>query len=165
MPDPPSPTLGTLLRHLIEQLDGAVEESYALSGLDYRPRYTPIVRALIECGPASIRAISRSAGITHSAVSQTVAQMQERGLVQFESGGDARERIVALTPAAKTMIPRLQQHWRATNAAADVLDSELSAPLSKLLREAIAALERRPFAQRIQTAAAKHQRSGSRKKR
>jgi DNA-binding MarR family transcriptional regulator len=160
----PNPTLGTLLRHLIEKLDGAVEESYVLSGLDYRPRYTPVVRALIESGPASIRAISRSAGITHSAVSQTVAQMMERGLVQFESGGDARERIVALTPAAKAMIPKLQQHWRATNAAADALDTELSMPLSTLLREAIEALDRRSFAQRIGAAAAKHKRSPSRKK-
>lgn len=164
MPDRPHPTLGTLLRHLIEKLDGAVEESYVQSGLDYRPRYTPVVRALMESGPASIRAISRNAGITHSAVSQTVAQMLERGLVRFEAGGDARERIVALTPAAKAMIPKLQQHWRATNAAAEALDTELSMPLSKLLHEAIEALERRSFAQRIGAAATKHKRSRSRKK-
>lgn len=164
MPARPNATLGTLLRHLIEKLDGAVEESYTQSGLDYRPRYTPVVRALIESGPASIRAISRSAGITHSAVSQTVAQMMERGLVQFEAGGDARERIVALTPAAQAMIPKLQQHWHATNAAADALDTELSMPLSKLLHEAIEALDRRSFAQRIGSAAGKQQRSRSRKK-
>jgi DNA-binding MarR family transcriptional regulator len=160
----PNPTLGTLLRHLIEKLDGAVEESYSQSGLDYRPRYTPIMRALIESGPASIRAISRGAGITHSAVSQTVAQMMERGLVRFEAGGDARERIVALTPAAEAMIPKLQQHWRATNAAADALDTELSMPLSQLLREAIEALDRRSFGQRIGVAATKHKRAKSRKK-
>lgn len=160
----PDPTLGTLLRHLIEKLDGAVEESYVQSGLDYRPRYTPVVRALIASGPASIRAISRSAGITHSAVSQTVAQMMDRGLVKFEPGGDARERIVALTPAAKAMIPKLQQHWQATNAAAAALDTELSMPLSQLLREAIDALDRRSFAQRIGTTTTKPKRSSSRKK-
>jgi DNA-binding MarR family transcriptional regulator len=164
MPARPNPTLGTLLRHLIEKLDGAVEQSYVQSGLDYRPRYTPVVRALLESGPASIRAISRSAGITHSAVSQTVAQMMERGLVRFEAGGDARERIVALTPTAKGMIPKLQLHWQATNAAAHMLDTELSMPLSDLLREAIEALDRAPFAQRIAAAAIKHKRSESRKK-
>jgi DNA-binding MarR family transcriptional regulator len=164
MPAQPNATLGTLLRHLIEKLDGAVEQSYAQSGMDYRPRYTPVVRALIESGPASIRTISRSAGITHSAVSQTVAQMMERGLVSFEPGGDARERIVALTPVAKAMIPKLQQHWQATNAAAHVLDTELSMPLSDLLREAIDALDRSSFAQRIDTAAVKYKRSTSRKK-
>lgn len=164
MPAGPNITLGTLLRHLIEKLDGAVEQSYAQSGLDYRPRYTPVVRALMESGPASIRSISRSAGITHSAVSQTVAQMMERGLVRFEPGSDARERIVALTLAAQSMIPKLQQHWYATNAAAQMLDSELSMPLSDLLREAIDALDRAPFGQRIAAAAPKRKRSNSRKK-
>lgn len=143
-------TLGTLLRHLIEKLDGAVEQSYAESGLDYRPRYTPIVRALMELGPASIRSISRSAGVTHSAASQTVSQMIEKGLLHFEPGSDARERIVAFTPTAEKLIPKLQEHWNATNAAAERLDSELSMPLSALLREAIEALDRAPFSARIQ---------------
>jgi DNA-binding MarR family transcriptional regulator len=156
MSAPSTATLGTLLRHLLEKLDGAVEESYAKAGLDYKPRYTPVVRALIALGPASIRAISRSAGITHSAVSQTVAQMVERGLVEYQSGGDARERIVALTPTAKAMIPALERRWQATNSAAKVLDAELSASLSELLREAIDALDRTPFAHRIDKAAAKH---------
>jgi DNA-binding MarR family transcriptional regulator len=165
MPAPSSATLGTLLRHLVEKLDAAVEHRYVQSRLDYRPRYTPVVRALMTSGPASIRAISRSAGITHSAVSQTVAQMMERGLVKFEPGGDARERIVALTATAKAMVPKLEQHWQATNAAARMLDTELSMPLSDLLREAIDALDRSSFTERIATAAAKHKRSQSRKKR
>ncbi|MFC4311809.1 MarR family winged helix-turn-helix transcriptional regulator [Steroidobacter flavus] len=164
MPARPTPTLGTLLRHLIEKLDGAVEQSYVESGLAYRPRYTPVMRALMESGPTSIRSISRSAGITHSAASQTVAQMVEKGLVQLEPGSDARERIVALTPVAKAMIPKLEQHWRATNDAARMLDSELSTPLSDLLREAIAALDRASFTQRIDAASLKHKRSKSRKK-
>ncbi len=164
MPARANATLGTLLRHLIEKLDGAVEQSYVESGLAYRPRYTPVMRALIESGPASIRSISRSAGITHSAASQTVAQMVENGLVRLEQGSDARERIVALTPAAKKMIPKLEQHWRATNDAARILDSELSMPLSDLLREAIDALDRASFGKRIDAAAAQHKRSKSRKK-
>lgn len=162
MPVRRTATLGTLLRHLIEKLDGAVEQSYAASGLDYRPRYTPIVRALLELGPASIRAISRSAGVTHSAASQTVAQMLEKGLVRYEPGSDARERIVALTPTAEAMIPALRRHWDATNTAAARLDSELSMPLSDLLREAIEALDRAPFGERIQ-AATKSKRAKSRK--
>lgn len=158
------PTLGTLLRHLLEKLDGAVERSYVESGLEYRPRYTPVMRVLIESGPTSIRSIARTAGITHSAASQTIAQMIEKGLVQLKPGSDARERIVVLTPVAKAMIPKLERHWRATNDAARMLDSELSTPLSDLLREAIAALDRASFKQRIDAASAKHERSQSRKK-
>jgi len=92
-------------------------------------------------------------GITHSAVSQTVSQMRKRGLVSFRSGGDARERIVCLTPKAEAMVPALKTHWAATNAAAKRLDRELSMPLTELIGEAIRALERRTFIERIDRAA------------
>jgi len=153
-PPTPTPTLGTLLRHLIELLDGAVEQAYRASGLDYRPRYTPVVKALTALGPVSIRAISRQAGISHSAASQTVSQMARAGLVVLAPGQDGRERIVALTPRAQAMLPAVTRQWWAVNAAAAGLDAELSAPLSALLVETIAALQRRPFGDRIDQAAA-----------
>lgn len=151
-------TLGTLLRHLLEQLDGAVEAAYASAGLDYRPRYTPIVRALRVLGPASIRAVAERAGITHSAVSQTVAQMAKRRLVKLTPGADARERIVALTPAALAMLPQLEKQWALTNAASEALSAELSASLFDVVREALAALDKRPFPDRLAALARKDRR-------
>lgn len=151
------PTLGTQLRHLLELLDSAVEQAYGDAGLDYRPRYTPVVRVLCELGPVSIRTIADRARITHSAASQTVAQMVERGLVRLAAGSDGRERVVSLTSQAEAIVPALEHHWAATNAAAAALDAELSSPLSTVVAEAIAALERQPFAARI----AHHARSSS----
>lgn len=148
-----SPTLGTLVRRLIELLDGEVEAAYAASGLAWRPRYTPVLRALMSLGPASIKALALKIGISHSAVSQTVSQMAKDGLVTLKPGADARERIVVLTSKTETLIPALQRQWAATNAAADQLDAELSAPLSEVLKEAIAALNQRPFGERIAAAA------------
>ncbi|QDE84897.1 MarR family winged helix-turn-helix transcriptional regulator [Myxococcus xanthus] len=142
--------LGPLLRNLIEQLDGAVEQAYQRSGVDCRPRYTPIVRTLMAQGPVSIRAIAQQADVSHSAVSQTVSQMVNAGLVELQPGADARERIVALTPRARTMLPALERQWAATNAAADQLDKELSAPLSRILVEALQALERESFDTRLE---------------
>jgi hypothetical protein len=52
--------LGTLMRHvpeLLELLDGDVARIYADLGVpDYRPRYSPVVRALVTLGPLSDRA-------------------------------------------------------------------------------------------------------------
>jgi|SRR5579871_2667960 len=145
-------TLGTLLRHLADILDLAVEQAYARSGLDYRPRYTPVFRALLALGPSSIQALAVQAGITHSAASQTVAEMAKHGWVHLEKGADARQRIVTLTHVAEEAIPVLRRHWAITNLAANSLDRELSVPLTDLLREAIAALERTPFIERIERA-------------
>jgi len=146
---PASPTLGTLLRHLLEMLDGDVEAAYVAAGLAWRPRYTPVLRGLLSLGPVSIKALALKIGISHSAVSQTVAQMAKDALVDLKPGADARERIVVLTPKAEAMIPALQRQWAAVNAAADDLDAELTAPLSDTIQDAIAALNRRPFRQRI----------------
>lgn len=146
---PASPSLGTLLRHLVELLDGDVEASYISADLAWRPRYTPVLRGLLSLGPVSIKALALKIGISHSAVSQTVAQMAKDALVDLKPGADARERIVVLTPKAEAMIPALQRQWAAVNAAADDLDAELSAPLSDTIQETIAALNRRPFRQRI----------------
>ncbi len=147
---PASPTLGTLVRHLIDLLDQDVEAAYAAAGLTWRPRYTPVLRALMATGPSSIRLLSRHIGISHSAVSQTVSQMVKDGLVELRPGDDARERIVVLTGRTEKMIPDLQRQWAATNAAAAQLDAELSAPLSRIVGEAIDALTHRPFGERIQ---------------
>ena len=73
--------LGTRLRHLIELLDGGVNESYDHVAPGYRARFTPVLRALDALGTASIREIACHADMTHSSVSQTVAQMRREGLV------------------------------------------------------------------------------------
>ena len=143
-------TLGTLLRHLVELLDSDVETGYREAGLDYRPRYTPVMRLLTDQGPSTIRAISQFSGITHSAASQTVAEMVRRGLAKAEPGEDGRERIIRLTKAGQALLPELKQQWQATNAAAAELSEQIGVPLEDVITQAIAALEERSFLERIQ---------------
>jgi len=146
--------LGTRLRHLLDLLDGDVAEVYRDLGLPwFRPRFTPIVRMLADAGPSPIRAIARAIGVTHSAASQTVTQMAREELVLLTPGADARQRIVRLAPRAEALLPTLDAEWRATTAAAAALEAELPYPLTRLIAEALDALERRPMRQRIAEAA------------
>lgn len=146
-------TLGTLLRHVIELLDGAVEQNYVDVGLDYRPRYTPVLGSLLAIGPASIKALASHAGLTHSAASQTVAQMKKSGLVNVQRGEDQRQQVVSLSPKAVAMVPAVQHVWQVTNEAARDLENELAYPLAQLLDETISALERQSFSERLGSAA------------
>jgi DNA-binding MarR family transcriptional regulator len=141
------------LRHLLELLDGDVAAVYEEEGLQYRPRFTPIMRALASGDSIAIRDLAAAARITHSAASQSVARMKQMGLVEQAGAkdGDARERAVRLTRRGKALLPKLEVRWRATNAAAEELDKELSQRLTVCVEEAIAALEARPFKQRIRT--------------
>jgi DNA-binding MarR family transcriptional regulator len=145
--------LGTLLRHLLELLDGEVQRAYDALGLDYRPRYTPVVAALLELGPSSIQDIARAAHITHSAASQTVAQMAAKGLVRVKAGRDLRHRVVHVGPKLEPMLPALRRQWAAAAAAAAALDAELPSGLADVVKAAIEALERVPFRARMRTAA------------
>lgn len=147
--------LGTQLRHLIELLDGDVAQQYKDAGLDYRPRYTPIMRALQALETASIGQIAEAAGITQPAATQTVSLMKKDGLVTVEHGEDGRRRLVRLSTEGRTRLPALESCWAATKAAADDLDAQLASPLSKCLIEAIAALEAKPFLARIREARAR----------
>ncbi|MEV4483061.1 MarR family winged helix-turn-helix transcriptional regulator [Micromonospora coxensis] len=151
MPESTGPALlGTRLRHLLELLDGDVAAVYADLGLPgFRPRYTPVVRALAAGGPRSIRELAEATGVTHSAASQTVAQMARDGLVTLAPGADARQRIVRLTARAESLLPVLDAEWAATTAAARRFEAELPYPLSRLVDEALAALGRRSMRQRV----------------
>jgi DNA-binding MarR family transcriptional regulator len=145
--------LGTRLRHLIELLDRDLTIVYRDSGLaGYRPRYTPVIRALLALGPSPLTAIASYSHVTHSAVSQTVAEMRRRKLVTDVPGSDARARTIALAPVGKRLVSQVEAHWQATTRAAAALDRELSAPLSIVADEAIAALERQPFRARVRAA-------------
>jgi DNA-binding MarR family transcriptional regulator len=146
--------LGTQLRHLIELLDGAVEEAYATAKLsDYRPRFTPVMRVLSTRQQVTIGDIAELAGITQPAATQTVALMQRKGLLEIEAGAqDARQRMVSLSANGKALLPRVAECWLATKLAADSLDAELDVPLSHCLAQAIEALAQRTFGERIQSA-------------
>jgi DNA-binding MarR family transcriptional regulator len=142
--------LGTRVRHLLDLLDGAVAEAYAREGLNWRPRYTPVMRALLAAEPRTVGEIADAAGITQPAATQTVSLMIRDGLVSSAAGAtDARRRMIRLTPAGRAIVPRLQACWGATAAAAAGLDAELAHPLAQALAEAIAALERKSFAERL----------------
>lgn len=144
------PTLGTQLRHLLELLDGAVAQSYRDAGLSYRPRYTPVVRVLIDRESATISEIAEAAHITQPAATQTIALMIKEGLVSAEQGAqDGRQRLIRLTDAAHELLPRIQACWQATATAAAHFDAELALPLSRAVAEAIANLEAKPFSERI----------------
>ena len=74
------------MRHVLELLDGDVAQVYSDLGVpDYRPRYSPVVRALVARGPMSIRDLAGAVGVTHSAASQTAAQMARDGLLTWSA--------------------------------------------------------------------------------
>jgi DNA-binding MarR family transcriptional regulator len=147
------PGLSTRLRILLEAMDADVGVALADLGLtDYRTRYSAVIRRLT-AGPGTIGDVAEALSVTHSAASQTVAEMERRGLLALRPGADARQRVVTLTAKAKRLLPAINAEWEATDLASAALEAELPYPLSRLIDELGAALERRRFRQRIADAA------------
>jgi DNA-binding MarR family transcriptional regulator len=150
-----TPGLGPRLRVLLEEMDADVGVALADLGLrDYRTRYSAVIRLVERAGPSTIRDVADELQVTHSAASQTVAEMERRGLVTLRPGADARQRRVELTEESRRLLPAIDAEWTATDAASAALDAELPYPLSTLIDDLAAALKRRRFRDRIADAAA-----------
>lgn len=149
--------LGTLLRRLQELTDGELESVYLSQGLDYLPRYTPIIKVLTKESGLTLRQIAAFAGVSQPAVSQTISKMLAAGLVMVSIGKDARERQVRLTESAENLLPKLHVIWEASDVAARSLEHDIGRALHKTLTDAISALEARSFGARLHEALEKSQ--------
>jgi DNA-binding MarR family transcriptional regulator len=142
--------VGTWQRHLLDEMDDDIAMVLADLGTPgFRPRFSPIVRALVALGPVPIRDLAAAIGVTHSAASQTVAQMSSRGFIVIEPGADARQRVVHLTAKTRALLPQINAEWAATVSAVTELDAELPVPLAEFVSALAAALDRRRFRQRM----------------
>jgi len=143
-----APGLGELLRHLGDLVDRGSEARYEEIGLDYRPRYTPILRA-IEAGATTVNDITQASHLSQGAVSQTLGLMAETGLITRHALPDGRKSEVRLTDAGKTLMERASRQWSVIFSTLDELEAEIGHPLRAVLNDAVTALKQRSFAQRL----------------
>jgi DNA-binding MarR family transcriptional regulator len=130
-------------------MDDSLGDLYRDLGIEgVSTRFSMAIMFLAD-GDATIRSLAERCGVTHSAMSQSVAAMKTAGLVTSAPGADARSRVVALTDEGRSLAPLLWDEWYATEAAVAELDAELARPVSAVVAEIDAALDREPFADRV----------------
>jgi DNA-binding MarR family transcriptional regulator len=124
---------GTRLRRLSEGLDRDVQALYREAGVDFEPRWFPVVTALAERGPATVGELAEVLGVSHAAVSQVRAQLADRGLLRTElDARDHRRQILGLTDAGFAAIAPLRPLWAAITAATVELSAEVPGLLPAL---------------------------------
>jgi len=145
------PGLGELLRYVGELVDQGAEEHYRAMSLNYRARYTPILRAL-HAGAQTVTDITARTRLTQGAISQSVALLESDGLIVRHAVDDGRKSGIQLTKAGRALAAKLEQHWVATFAAIASLEEEIGCPLLQSLEKAAQALEHRGFSARLTAA-------------
>ena len=109
--------IGTRMRRLYEQMSADADRVYKETGTDFRVGYFYVVYALHKRGSMPISEISRLAGFSHSAVSQTVKKLMKFGWLETCSTEDGRQKLVSLTDAGNKLIEELMPLWLALERA------------------------------------------------
>lgn len=142
------PGLGELLRYVGELVEQGAEEHYRAMNLNYRARYTPVLRAL-GAGADTVTDITARTHLTQGAISQTVALLEADGLIQRNAVDDGRKSGIQLTKEGRTLVGKLTGHWDATFKAIARLEDEIGHPLLHALEATATALEREGFSARL----------------
>jgi SAM-dependent methyltransferase/DNA-binding MarR family transcriptional regulator len=147
----PAPGLGELLRYVGELVDREAGEVYDSLGMSYRPRYTPVLRAM-SLGAGTVTDITALTHVTQGAISQTIGLMVADGLVEREQLPDGRKSGIRLTGKGRELIESLKSHWEITFAAIIGLEKQIGFPLRRVLGDTATALESKGFAARLEEA-------------
>jgi len=116
---------GSRLRRLSEAFLADVNKIYTEHGLLFDAAWFPVFYILSRQETVSIKDISEELGISHSAVSQLVSSLQQKGLTKTTTADDdARKKVVSFTTKGKKLQQQVQPVWDALQQAMQALASE-----------------------------------------
>ncbi|MGH1366849.1 MAG: MarR family winged helix-turn-helix transcriptional regulator [Calditrichia bacterium] len=125
--------LGTRLKRLSDRFLSEITVVYKKLGIQFEPSWFPIMYLLREHDELLITEIAAELEITHSAVSQLVAVLQKKKIINtIPDQSDRRKRIVRLSEAGEEMLNSLSGVWDAMEYSLNEL-FESGAHLPKLL--------------------------------
>jgi DNA-binding MarR family transcriptional regulator len=115
-----------------------VNKIYRSHKIHFDASWFPVFYLLSESEEVSIRNISDTLHISHSAASQMVSNLQEKGLVKsVVSKKDARHKVVTFTAKGEKLLHKVQPVWNAMEKAMEELGKE-TAEGRKMLNALIA---------------------------
>lgn len=144
--------LGSRLRRVSEYFITEINKVYQSEGIDFEAGWFPLFYLLGTKGQLSIRAVSDTLLVSHSASSQLVSQFRKNGIVKISrSAEDRRKQLVSLTENGQDLFRRMEPLWATMS---DAIQHVITAnPVTASLLSAISALEvefeRTPLSERI----------------
>ena len=135
---------------LLHNMDDEIARVYADNGIaDLKTNWVPVILKLHARGPMTIADLARGLDQTHSAMSQKVAAMRDKGWLSTEPGPDARSKKVRLTVRAEQIADKLAAEWNATEASLEELEAQLPYSLTRVAADVRLALANKSFHDRI----------------
>ncbi|MBO9632997.1 MAG: MarR family transcriptional regulator [Chitinophagaceae bacterium] len=117
--------LGSRLRRLSESFLADVNKVYDEHQLKFDASWFPVFYILSKQKQVSIRYIADELAVSHSAVSQLVSSLQEKGLVKTTaSAEDGRKKVVSFTSKGQKLQQQIEPVWNALTKAMEELAKE-----------------------------------------
>jgi DNA-binding MarR family transcriptional regulator len=105
--------LGSRLKRLGDRALAEIREVYKASGVDFEISWFPVFYVLHERGTCSIQEISENLEVSHSAISQLMANLERQELIELRtSEEDQRKKEIHLTEKGKRLMTEIAPIWR-----------------------------------------------------
>ncbi len=140
--------LSTRLQRLSEQLrkDGAL--LYKTFGIDFEPKWFPVIYTLYHKEVLSVVEIAAEIGYTHPSTISLLRELEKQKLIRSKKDkADERKRLIMLTPKGRELILQMKPVWEImTTILTEIAANQNN--LLKAIEEAEEKLANQSFLQR-----------------
>lgn len=131
--------IATRLTRLSDNLRKDGHLIYQAYGIDFEPKYFPVVFVLYTKPSLSIVQVAEEIGYSHPSTITLLKDLEKKGLIASKKDRqDERKRMVRLTPKGRALVGKIQPVWQTmTQALNDLLTTKNN------LLDAVTEVERR----------------------
>ena len=116
---------GSRLKRLGDTFLSDVNKIYRSLSIQFDASWFPVFYILSQKEEVSIKEISDELNVSHSAVSQLITSLQQKGLIKsVVSKKDARHKAITLTAKGQKLLAKIQPVWNALQQAMEQLAEE-----------------------------------------
>src|SRR5258706_7626599 len=109
---------GSRLKRMGDNFIGDVNRIYKNHKIPFDASWFPVFYILSQKKEISIKAISDELNVSHSAISQLVSSLQQKGLIKSViSKKDARHRAITFTAKGEKLLEKIKPVWNALEKA------------------------------------------------
>ena len=141
--------ISTRLQRLSEQLRKDCALLYRAQGIDFEPKWFPVIYALQGKPVLSVVEIAAEIGYTHPSTISLLKELEKHKLIRSKRDKqDERKRLLQLTDKGKTLVTQMQPSWQVLT---NVLTALTNTPnnLLKALDEVEGALVQKSLIDRL----------------
>jgi len=132
---------GSRLKRLSDAFLNDVNQVYKSHNISFDASWFPVFYILSQKPEVSIKEISDELNVSHSAISQLISSLQQKGLIKsVVSKKDARHKAVTFTARGIRLLQKIKPVWDALQQAMAELASEHTQ--SKKILDALTAIEK-----------------------